>query len=147
VDRVGDVLRNGRQPFGVLSEPEDELSHPLLRSHPGGPITRSPPQLVRQINDLARRGASRVVVSVGGGEEGASIEARLKRLLLRLYPRHLLSAIPLLFSWELAADRDDVRRTRRPWRDAHAPGSRCARCSPMRGPATRSALDSRANES
>jgi N-methylhydantoinase A/oxoprolinase/acetone carboxylase beta subunit len=28
-----------------------------------------------------------------------------------LYPRHLLGAIPLLFSWELAADRDDVRRT------------------------------------
>jgi hypothetical protein len=66
-------------------------------------------QLVRQINDLASRGASRVVVSVGG-EEGASIEARIKRLLLRLYPRHLLGAIPLLFSWELAADRDDVRR-------------------------------------
>jgi N-methylhydantoinase A len=67
-------------------------------------------QLVRQINDLASRGASRVVVSVGG-EDGASTEARLKRLLLRLYPRHLLGAIPLLFSWELAADRDDVRRT------------------------------------
>ena len=42
---------------------------------------------------------------------GANVEARLKRLLLRLYPRHLLGAIPLLFSWELAADRDDVRRT------------------------------------
>jgi N-methylhydantoinase A len=67
-------------------------------------------QLVRQINDLASRGASRVVVSVGG-DDGASTEARLKRLLLRLYPRHLLGAIPLLFSWELAADRDDVRRT------------------------------------
>ncbi|MGB0097685.1 MAG: hydantoinase/oxoprolinase family protein [Solirubrobacteraceae bacterium] len=67
-------------------------------------------QLVRQINDLASRGASRVVVSVGG-EEGARIEARLKRLLLRLYPRHLLGAIPLLFPWELAADRDGVRRT------------------------------------
>jgi N-methylhydantoinase A len=67
-------------------------------------------QLVRQVNDLASRGASRVVVSVGG-EDGANVEARLKRLLLRLYPRHLLGAIPLLFSWELAADRDDVRRT------------------------------------
>jgi N-methylhydantoinase A len=30
---------------------------------------------------------------------------------LRLYPRQLLGAIPLLFSWELAADRDDIRRT------------------------------------
>ena len=35
VDRVGDVLRDGRQPLGVLSKPEDELSHPLLRSHSG----------------------------------------------------------------------------------------------------------------
>jgi N-methylhydantoinase A/oxoprolinase/acetone carboxylase beta subunit len=31
--------------------------------------------------------------------------------LLRLYPRHLLGAIPLLFSWELVADRDNARRT------------------------------------
>ena len=67
-------------------------------------------ELVRQVNDLASNGASRVVVSVGG-EEGAQSEARLKRLLLRLYPRQLLGAIPLLFSWELAADRDDIRRT------------------------------------
>ena len=35
----------------------------------------------------------------------------MKRLLLRLYPRQLLGAVPLLFSWELVADRDDVRRT------------------------------------
>jgi N-methylhydantoinase A len=67
-------------------------------------------ELVRQINDLASNGASRVVVSVGG-EDGAQSEVRLKRLLLRLYPRQLLGAIPLLFSWELAADRDDIRRT------------------------------------
>ena len=32
-------------------------------------------------------------------------------LLLRLYPRQLLGAIPLLFSWELVADSDDVSRT------------------------------------
>jgi N-methylhydantoinase A/oxoprolinase/acetone carboxylase beta subunit len=66
--------------------------------------------LVRQINALASSGASRLVVSIGG-EDGAIVEGRLKRLLLRLYPRQLLGAIPLLFSWELAADRDDVRRT------------------------------------
>src|SRR2546430_16719309 len=32
-------------------------------------------------------------------------------LLLRLYPRHLPGAVPLLFSWELVADPDDIRRT------------------------------------
>ena len=67
-------------------------------------------ELVGQVNALASSGASRLVVSVGG-KDGAASEARLKRLLLRLYPRQLLGAIPLLFSWELVADGDDVRRT------------------------------------
>jgi N-methylhydantoinase A/oxoprolinase/acetone carboxylase beta subunit len=67
-------------------------------------------ELVARFNALTAAGASRVVVSIGG-PDGAAQEKRVKRLLLRLYPRHLLGAIPLLFSWELAADRDDVRRT------------------------------------
>jgi N-methylhydantoinase A len=67
-------------------------------------------ELVSRINALASSGASRLVVSIGG-EDGPTVERRLKRLLLRLYPRQLLGAVPLLFSWELAADRDDVRRT------------------------------------
>jgi N-methylhydantoinase A/oxoprolinase/acetone carboxylase beta subunit len=67
-------------------------------------------QLVTHVNALAAGGASRLVVSVGG-PDGAAQEKRVKRLLLRLYPRHLLGAVPLLYSWELVADRDDVRRT------------------------------------
>ncbi|HTU08919.1 MAG TPA: hydantoinase/oxoprolinase family protein [Trebonia sp.] len=70
-------------------------------------------ELLAQVNDLSARGARRLVIAVsgadgGGGSEG---EARVKGLLLRLYPRHLLGAVPLLFSWELVADPDDVRRT------------------------------------
>jgi N-methylhydantoinase A len=67
-------------------------------------------ELVARFNVLTAGGASRVVVSIGG-QDGAAQEGRVKGLLLRLYPRHLLGAIPLLFSWELVADRDDVRRT------------------------------------
>ena len=67
-------------------------------------------ELVERVNGLAARGASRLVVAVNG-DRGAEQEQRVKRLLLRLYPRHLLGAIPLLFSWELVADRDDPRRT------------------------------------
>jgi len=67
-------------------------------------------QLVACVNTLAAGGASRIVVSVGG-PDGAVQEKRVKRLLLQLYPRHLLGAVPLLFSWELVAVRDDVRRT------------------------------------
>jgi N-methylhydantoinase A len=67
-------------------------------------------ELVTQVNDLSARGARRLVVAING-EDGADQEARVKRLLLKLYPRHLLGAVPLLFSWELVADSDDVRRT------------------------------------
>ena len=67
-------------------------------------------QLLARVNDLSARGARRLVVAVGGAD-GPRDEARVKATLLRLYPRHLLGAVPLLFSWELVADPDDVRRT------------------------------------
>ena len=67
-------------------------------------------ELLARVNDLSARGARRLVIAVSG-TNGAADEARVKRLLLRLYPRHLLGAVPLLFSWELVADRDDIRRT------------------------------------
>jgi N-methylhydantoinase A len=70
-------------------------------------------ELLAQVNDLCARGARRLVIAVSGadGADGSRDEARVKGLLLRLYPRHLLGAVPLLFSWELVADPDDVRRT------------------------------------
>jgi len=78
-------------------------------------------ELVARFNALTAGGASRVVVSIGGPGGVAQ-----ERLLLRLYPRHLLGAIPLLFSWELVADRDDVRRT---WcRRTATPRRSCERC-------------------
>ncbi|HUA27620.1 MAG TPA: hydantoinase/oxoprolinase family protein, partial [Streptosporangiaceae bacterium] len=67
-------------------------------------------ELLAQVNDLSARGARRLVIAVSGAD-GSEDEARVKGLLLRLYPRHLLGAVPLLFSWELVADPDDVRRT------------------------------------
>ena len=70
-------------------------------------------ELLARVNDLSARGARRLVIAVSGadGADGAADEARVKGLLLRLYPRHLLGAVPLLFSWELVADPDDIRRT------------------------------------
>ncbi len=67
-------------------------------------------ELLARVNDLSARGARRLVIAVSGAD-GAEDEARVKGLLLRLYPRHLLGAVPLLFSWELVADPDDIRRT------------------------------------
>ena len=73
-------------------------------------------ELVSRINELSARGASRLVIAISGaggagGADGADDEARIKRLLVRLDLRHLPGAVPLLFSWELVADPDHVRRT------------------------------------
>jgi len=63
----------------------------------------------RAINQLASAGANRIVIGVGGSERDAG-EARLKNLLLRKFPPHLLGAIPLLYSNDVVQDDDDSRR-------------------------------------
>lgn len=66
--------------------------------------------LVTDVNELVRRGANRLVVAFGG-PGGADQERRVQRMLLSLYPRHLLGSIPLMFSAEMfGADPDDARR-------------------------------------
>jgi N-methylhydantoinase A/oxoprolinase/acetone carboxylase beta subunit len=64
---------------------------------------------VRAINALASSGANRVIVAHGGADRLAC-ETRLKKIFLRKFPQHLLGAIPLLYSHEVAEDEDDVRR-------------------------------------
>jgi N-methylhydantoinase A/oxoprolinase/acetone carboxylase beta subunit len=65
---------------------------------------------IMAVNQLAAAGATRLVVS-GAGPGRADAERRVKHLLLRKYPPHLLGALPILYSHELVADDDDVRRT------------------------------------
>ena len=68
-------------------------------------------ELVAVCNALAAGGASRLIISASG-VDGAAAERRVRALLLRIFPRHLLGALPLLFSNELVgADPDDARRT------------------------------------
>ena len=64
---------------------------------------------VKAINALAAAGANRVVVACGG-EGRESREVDLKRILLRKFPPHLLGAIPVLYSHEVAGDANDGRR-------------------------------------
>lgn len=65
---------------------------------------------VHAVADLAARGANRIVVAFAGpGREAA--EKTLKNALLRAFPPHLLGAVPILYSHEIAADDDDLRRT------------------------------------
>ncbi|HKY91068.1 MAG TPA: hydantoinase/oxoprolinase family protein, partial [Nevskiaceae bacterium] len=65
---------------------------------------------LRAVNELSSAGANRLVIAVGG-TDGHKEETRLKNLLIRRFPPHLLGAIPLLFSHEVVEDDDDARRT------------------------------------
>jgi hypothetical protein len=56
-------------------------------------------ELTARVNDLSARGARRLVSAVSGSD-GADGEAPAKGR----NPRHLLGAVPLLFSWEVVAD-------------------------------------------
>ncbi len=64
-------------------------------------------EVVQLVNRLTTLGAARVVVTGRTPEE----EHRLRQVLLRKFPRHLLGSIPLIYSWDLAGDRDEARRT------------------------------------
>lgn len=66
--------------------------------------------LTREINHLASSGANRIVVAHGGAD-CAGVEKRLKSILLRKFPQHLLGAVPILYSHEVVEDEDDPRRT------------------------------------
>ncbi|MGV9663268.1 hydantoinase/oxoprolinase family protein [Nocardia niigatensis] len=63
-------------------------------------------EVVQQVNRLTTLGAARVVVAGRDSEQ----ERRLRAVLLRKFPRHLLGSIPLIYSWDLAGDRNDARR-------------------------------------
>ncbi|WP_219732216.1 hydantoinase/oxoprolinase family protein [Carbonactinospora thermoautotrophica] len=64
--------------------------------------------LVQHVNALTTAGAARIVVAVGSGDE----ERKLRKILLRKFPRHLLGSVPILYSWEFTAD---PVRSRRIW--------------------------------
>ena len=66
-------------------------------------------EVVRVVNTLASAGANRLVVGITGADHVAQ-EARIRRLILRKFPSHLLGAIPVLFSHEIGGDLDDGRR-------------------------------------
>ncbi|WP_054814905.1 hydantoinase/oxoprolinase family protein [Nocardia arizonensis] len=63
-------------------------------------------EVVQQVNRLTTLGAARVVVAGCDPEQ----ERRLRAVLLRKFPRHLLGSIPLIYTWDLAGDRNDARR-------------------------------------
>lgn len=58
---------------------------------------------------LLNEGAERLVVALSGSDAAAR-EQDVKRILLAEYPRHILGALPMLFSTEVTADDNAARR-------------------------------------
>lgn len=85
----------------------DDRCVPLDASLNGIELERA---AVSAVNRLAVAGAARLIVAGPGGKRGED-ERRVKHILLRKFPPHMLGALPVLYSHELAADDNDVRRT------------------------------------
>ncbi|MFC5430891.1 hydantoinase/oxoprolinase family protein [Paraburkholderia denitrificans] len=66
--------------------------------------------IVETVNRLTADGAQRIVVSFSG-ENCEEREARFGHEILRLFPRHLLGAVPILYASSLSSDFDMGRRT------------------------------------
>ncbi len=69
--------------------------------------------VVAAVNELMAQGSNRLVVSLGGhnSNNARDDEQLVKDIVLRRYPRHLLGAVPVLFSREMVNHEDNVRRT------------------------------------
>ena len=66
--------------------------------------------IVAAVNQLTADGAQRIVVSFAG-DDCVEQEARFAREALRLFPRHLLGAVPIQYASLLSTDSDMGRRT------------------------------------
>ncbi|WNC74190.1 hydantoinase/oxoprolinase family protein [Thalassotalea psychrophila] len=62
------------------------------------------------INRLSSDGANRIVVSFSG-DDYLKKEASFRSLSFKLFPRHLLGAVPLLYAGSLSSDQNALRRT------------------------------------
>jgi N-methylhydantoinase A/oxoprolinase/acetone carboxylase beta subunit len=72
-----------------------------VRVLPADWSTRGSADLIAAVSKLVSSGANRIVVTMSGTSVAAD-EKAAKRLLYRAFPRHLLGAVPLLFSTELS---------------------------------------------
>ncbi|MGQ0503227.1 MAG: hydantoinase/oxoprolinase family protein [Panacagrimonas sp.] len=114
--RLGLILRQGQDAGALVrSAGEAELMQAMVGervAHIDVGVTDEQLQenLPGIVNALISAGANRLVVSLGGATL-AEDELKLKRAVLARYPRHLLGAVPILYSHQLSDDRDNARRT------------------------------------
>ena len=114
--RLGLIVRKGQDRDGLVrNDDERELLQALVGDRVAQLDLAQDDEALESsvigiVNELMSRGANRLVVSLGGDQLDED-ESRIKRLALLRYPRHLLGAVPILYSHQLSDDRDDARRT------------------------------------
>lgn len=65
--------------------------------------------LAEAVNSLSSEGSNRIVVACAG-DDYLEKEARFRRSSLKLFPRHLLGAVPVLYAGSLSSDQSPTRR-------------------------------------
>lgn len=65
--------------------------------------------LVKAVAVLTSNGANRIVVGHAGNAR-REIEQRIKAVLIKKFPQHLLGAVPVLYAHEVVEDESDIRR-------------------------------------
>lgn len=65
-----------------------------------------PEKVTEVVNSLLEQGTNRIVICL----PSAQAEKEVKGIIFDAFPRHLLGAVPVLFSYELSSDRDHARR-------------------------------------
>jgi N-methylhydantoinase A len=106
-DTVVAELRSTTSEAGLF---DDLIGHRVALIDPHADEETLNFDLVQRVNKLTTDGASRIVVAVG--DATGRDERRLRSILLRRFPRHLLGSVPILYSWEFTSDR---RRSPRIW--------------------------------
>ena len=114
--RLGLILRKGQKVKALVrNKDEGDLLEAMVGERvafvdPSQSEEKLETSLTQVINDLMAASANRLVVSLGGDTLVAD-EGKIKRVALVRYPRHLLGAVPMLYSHQLSDDGDDARRT------------------------------------
>lgn len=106
--RLG-LLVDGAKDAEMLREPSPVLFDTLVGARVAFVSDQDDHAIVQAVRALVAEGASRLVICLDG-DSAAEEEIRLRRLLYGAFPRHLLGAVPLLFSTDLAPAADFSRR-------------------------------------
>lgn len=85
---------------------DDLVSDRVLQIDLSGAQDDTDFEVVQLVNRLTTLGSARVVIAGRTADD----EHKLRHILLRKFPRHLLGSIPLIYSWDLAGDRNHGRR-------------------------------------